>query len=101
MVTRSPRLESSAPSEEAVSPLPSEDTTPPVTKTNFVGWELCRSPRDAGDSRVPDGRSTGYDRNTVGVVGWTRSGRRALGLPRSGARGGMSGGQPDQQREQQ
>jgi hypothetical protein len=40
MVTRSPRLDSSAPSELAVRPLPREDTTPPVTKTNFVGWEL-------------------------------------------------------------
>jgi hypothetical protein len=29
-----------APSELAVNPLPREDTTPPVTKTNFVGWEL-------------------------------------------------------------
>jgi hypothetical protein len=39
-VTRSPRLESNAPSELAVNPLPREDTTPPVTKTYFVGWEL-------------------------------------------------------------
>ena len=33
-------MESKAPSELAVNPLPREDTTPPVTKTNFVGWEL-------------------------------------------------------------
>jgi hypothetical protein len=42
MVTLRPRLDSSAPSELAVRPLPREDTTPPVTKTYFVGWELCR-----------------------------------------------------------
>jgi hypothetical protein len=42
MVTRRPRLDSRAPSELAVRPLPREETTPPVTKTNFVGWELCR-----------------------------------------------------------
>jgi hypothetical protein len=40
MVTRRPRLDRRAPSELAVSPLPSEETTPPVTKTNFVGWLL-------------------------------------------------------------
>jgi hypothetical protein len=46
-VTRRPRLERSAPNELAVSPLPREDTTPPVTKTNFVGCELWRRLRDA------------------------------------------------------
>src|SRR5258705_9133174 len=33
--TRKPRASSSAPSEAAASPLPSEETTPPVTKMNF------------------------------------------------------------------
>jgi hypothetical protein len=42
MVTRRPRLDSNAPRELAVRPLPREETTPPVTKTNFVGWELWR-----------------------------------------------------------
>jgi hypothetical protein len=46
MVTRRPRADSSAPSELAVRPLPREDTTPPVTKTNFVGWELRRRRRE-------------------------------------------------------
>jgi hypothetical protein len=45
-VTRRPRLERRAPNELAVSPLPREDTTPPVTKTNFVGCELWRRLRD-------------------------------------------------------
>src|SRR5512132_4225682 len=35
--TLSPRALSRRPSEAAVMPLPSEDTTPPVTKTYFVG----------------------------------------------------------------
>src|SRR3954452_15451415 len=54
MVTRRPRLESSAPSELAVRPLPRDDTTPPVTKTYFVGWELERSgPRSRGSASRP------------------------------------------------
>src|SRR6476469_3295679 len=36
MVTRSPRLLSSRPSEEAVRPFPSELATPPVTKMCFA-----------------------------------------------------------------
>jgi hypothetical protein len=35
-VTRSPRASISAPIDAEVSPLPIEETTPPVTKTNFV-----------------------------------------------------------------
>src|SRR5689334_8618316 len=35
-VTRSPRLSISAPIEAEASPLPSEETTPPVTKMNLV-----------------------------------------------------------------
>src|SRR5215510_10901774 len=34
-VTFSPRASSNAPREAAASPLPSEETTPPVTKMNF------------------------------------------------------------------
>src|SRR5690348_14464166 len=37
MVTRRPRSTSSRPSEAAAIPLPREETTPPVTKMNFVG----------------------------------------------------------------
>src|SRR3954464_2289877 len=88
MVTRRPRLDSSAPKELAVSPLPSEETTPPVTKTNFVGWELCRRPCEKDWSRVRDGRSTGDHRNTVDAL--TRSfGGSAVGhvTLRAGCRG--------------
>src|SRR5690606_12274210 len=38
MVTRSPRASRMAPSEAAAMPLPSEDTTPPVTKMRRVMW---------------------------------------------------------------
>src|SRR5918998_4076883 len=101
MVTRRPRLESRAPSELAVSPLPSEDTTPPVTKTNFVGWELCRRPRDERDSGVPDGRSTGDDRNTIRVLHRVGVRSATRGLPPDGVLGPPRGGQPDQQRHQE
>lgn len=37
MVTRKPRLSSKVPSEAAARPLPSELTTPPVTKIVFTG----------------------------------------------------------------
>src|SRR5215213_10310162 len=97
MVTRRPRLESRAPSELAVRPLPREETTPPVTKTNFVGWELWRSPR----SRTPNGRSTGTHRNTIGPLDRAGTGDAPGGLPGTGARTGGAGGQPDQQRHQQ
>ena len=40
IVTRSPRSTSSRPSEAAAIPLPSDETTPPVTKMYFVGWAL-------------------------------------------------------------
>src|SRR5215467_6535523 len=36
IVTLRPRLSSSAPMDAAASPLPSEETTPPVTKINLV-----------------------------------------------------------------
>src|SRR3954464_6851692 len=100
MVTRRPRLDSSAPSELAVSPLPREETTPPVTKTNFVGWELWRRPRESNWSRVPDGRSTGTHRNTVGVL--DRAGTGVAGPRRGGCDAGPAGrgGQPDQQRHE-
>ena len=39
-VTFSPRFSSSAPIDEAASPLPSELTTPPVTNTNLVFFPL-------------------------------------------------------------
>jgi hypothetical protein len=37
MRTVSPRISKSAPNAAAVSPLPSEETTPPVTKMYFIG----------------------------------------------------------------
>src|SRR5438105_4993121 len=59
MVTRSPRALSSRPSEEAVSPFPSELATPPVTKMCFVtasSWGATRAtvpqaPAAPGDRR--------------------------------------------------
>src|SRR3954447_14083471 len=98
MVTLRPRLDRSAPSELAVSPLPSEETTPPVTKTNFVGWELRRRPRDATDSSVPDGRPTGDDRNTVRVPVRVGVGSTTRRLPLPGGVPPGCRGQPDEQR---
>src|SRR4051794_22502917 len=42
MVTRSPRDFSRLPNEEAVSPLPSDEATPPVTKTCLVGCDAAK-----------------------------------------------------------
>src|ERR1700690_464295 len=46
-VTRSPRLSSRQPIEAAATPLPSEETTPPVTKIYFgvirAVWRSCSS----------------------------------------------------------
>ncbi len=42
MVTRRPRAFSSEPRLEAVSPLPSEEATPPVTKRCLVATVLLR-----------------------------------------------------------
>ena len=43
IVTRRPRHLSSRPSEEAVRPLPSEEDTPPVTKTYLVKLGASRA----------------------------------------------------------
>src|SRR4051812_20309512 len=40
MRTTSPRISSSAPNAAAVSPLPNDETTPPVTKMYFTGGEV-------------------------------------------------------------
>src|SRR2546422_5783128 len=48
IVTRRPRSTSRRPSEAAAMPFPSEETTPPVTKTYFV--ELTDSPPSADGS---------------------------------------------------
>src|ERR1044071_8976378 len=78
--TVSPRALSSRPSEAATMPLPSPETTPPVTKTYFVGRaltsdlpservELAQTARrlDQGSERTPlaeDGEAgKGADRN--------------------------------------
>src|SRR3954451_23178425 len=102
MVTRSPLPESNAPRELAVRPLPSDDTTPPVTKTNFVGWELGRrGPRSRGSASRP----TDAHVNTGPVVvlaGTGRAGRQVHGCGiRAGRPGRGTGDQPDQQRHQQ
>src|SRR5262249_27125255 len=46
-VTRSPRASSSAPSDAEESPLPSDDSTPPVTKMNLVGRLVIAPPSPA------------------------------------------------------
>src|SRR3954471_24965964 len=72
MVTRRPLLVSNAPRELAVRPLPSDDTTPPVTKTNFVGWEFGRrGPRSRGSASRP----TDAHVNTEGAVGRVGTGQ--------------------------
>ena len=43
MRTRSPRISRSAPKDAAVSPLPNEETTPPVTKIYFTGFHEWRA----------------------------------------------------------
>src|SRR5436190_23319999 len=53
-VTRSPRLLSSRPSEEAVRPFPSELATPPVTKMCFAtGFYRTAGPRCTRWTRAP------------------------------------------------
>src|ERR671927_812008 len=92
MVTRRPLLDSNAPRELAVRPLPSDDTTPPVTKTNFVGWELGRrGPRSRGSASRP----TDAHVNTAPLVGPVGTGRApgyALDLRVRPVRGGWSTG---------
>src|SRR4051812_16109803 len=100
MVTRRPRLDSSAPSELAVRPLPSEETTPPVTKTNFVGWELCRRPRENDWTPVRAGGSRGTARTRGGVLCRPRARSAAPRRKRIGPRRPGGGGQPDQQRHE-
>src|SRR5262245_30884477 len=51
--TLRPRALSSRPSDAAVMPLPSDDTTPPVTKMNFVSGALTSGPSDLADVRIP------------------------------------------------
>ncbi len=68
--TRRPRCSSSMPIEALVSPLPSELTTPPVTKMCLVmrarlGWGVY-PPRKR--------RAVGLD-NVYGAVGWTQNAR--------------------------
>src|SRR2546423_9029516 len=55
--TLRPRAFSSRPSEAAVIPLPSDETTPPVTKTYFGGRAATSAPPDASrSSRLPPER---------------------------------------------
>ena len=68
MVTRSPRERSRRPRLEAVSPLPSEEATPPVTKTCLVGCGATkRAPRglewrpSGGQSQADRAVSTGFE----------------------------------------
>src|SRR3990170_4164554 len=55
IVTRRPRSTSSRPSDAAAMPFPREDTTPPVTNTNFV--ECCIvTPASAAEGLSPRGQ---------------------------------------------
>src|SRR3712207_2377030 len=98
MVTRRPLLESNAPRELAVRPLPSDDTTPPVTKTNFVGWELGRrGPRSRGSASRPT--DAHVNTGSAGVPGRSGGAVGHVGLPGGGVRGSgrSTGDQPHQQ----
>src|SRR5580765_881745 len=53
-VTRSPRDSRSEPIEAAASPLPREDTTPPVTKMNFALTLTPPFDRDGCRIRMPE-----------------------------------------------
>src|SRR5258708_6283614 len=67
-LTFSPRLSSRLPMEAAASPLPSEDTTPPVTKTYFA--DMNSSPLNVDwVLGVGSPAHTGITDWAVGVVG--------------------------------
>src|ERR1700752_2148034 len=94
-VTRKPRASSSEPMEADASPLPSDDTTPPVTKMYFVGtssllpWpsasvEHTRFPR-LGPR--PLRRAGGHAGHRAPPPPPDHAGPRARPLPRHGARG--------------
>ena len=53
IVTLRPRLSSSAPIEAEARPLPSDDTTPPVTKMNLVRFAVVRHRHLLSRSRPP------------------------------------------------
>src|SRR3954447_20455582 len=69
MVTRRPRDFSRLPRLEAVSPLPSEEATPPVTNTCLVGWldtkgapvGVVRVGADPADDAFVQDISTGFN----------------------------------------
>src|SRR3990172_9071075 len=70
MVTLRLRLSSSAPMEAAAKPLPSDDTTPPVTKTNLVRFPFVAIPfpsaRPPGASPLQVFRRIHFDALTAG-----------------------------------
>src|SRR5690625_3908569 len=77
MVTRSPREVSSRPSDDAVSPLPREEATPPVTNTCVVGVLVgmvvtSRLRGSVGGS--PEGRGPG-GRDLSAELNWAPSPR--------------------------
>src|SRR5580658_8795213 len=51
-VTRRPRASSRAPMDALARPLPIEETTPPVTKTYFVGLRLIFDPVEVAYSNA-------------------------------------------------
>src|SRR5580693_699683 len=86
-VTRRPRASRSAPTDALASPLPIDETTPPVTNTNLVGLRLILgappsiapgrpssswrspSPTDANSTRAAHPRESADDRKPCYVDG--------------------------------
>src|SRR5450631_3788743 len=64
MLTRIPRASSKQPMDAAASPLPSEDTTPPVTKMYFADISA------SVNLVVWIGRATGARLSIAGMTGW-------------------------------
>src|SRR3954463_9475950 len=94
IVTRRPRAVSSWPRLEAVSPLPSEEATPPVTKTCLV-MRACDKSGSRGEWSVrrrsagPTGLSTGFhSSSSPSLLGGCRGLRVARGAVVAGLAGG-------------
>src|SRR5256885_8892343 len=77
IVTRTPRFLSRRPSEDAVSPLPSEEATPPVTKMCLVTGSQVIARASSGRWMVLAGRCQQF--------GCVFAGRRAAGRARQHA----------------
>src|SRR4029450_6823704 len=75
-VTRRPRASRSAPIDAEATPLPSDDTTPPVTKMNFVFdplFAMPTPPRQSGPARAPEAVGDHHRRHERKTVAQSRS----------------------------